>query len=452
MAEISKITLPSGTTYDLKDAVAREMISAGITFIVAWNGRSTPTVANIPAGVTVTYMGTTYTGTLAADDAQPGAFYLVAVPGTIAGTDNYYEYVPVGEAGSKTWEMVGTSIVDLSGLVEDVTLNKQTTNFVTGYASPTTANVIGASSTFNVTQPTISVTPSTSYIKATASGGGAAWNNKDQKTVLTGLGTASTKSAIGASSTFTVTQPTVTVVAGTGSSASASVVTGITPTTTDTYVKSIYGVQSSTTTASKATAATSQTTATGAGTATSTNTDWLKGISVANETLTIGAATMDTQTTTQFTFSNVTVPIKNTSQTAFLTDTASGTVLAGPTIVTGITATSGDLSATASGADVAWNSKDAVTAVTGYASPTTATVIGSSSTFTNTQPTVALATDTASGTGKVQVATGISSATATDGAVAWNSKDQKTALTGLGTASTAAGLNNSTSITVDYVD
>lgn len=35
MAEISKITLPSGNTYDLKDAVARQMISGGVSFIVA---------------------------------------------------------------------------------------------------------------------------------------------------------------------------------------------------------------------------------------------------------------------------------------------------------------------------------------------------------------------------------------------------------------------------------
>lgn len=35
MADISKITLPSGNTYDIKDAVARQMISGGVSFIVA---------------------------------------------------------------------------------------------------------------------------------------------------------------------------------------------------------------------------------------------------------------------------------------------------------------------------------------------------------------------------------------------------------------------------------
>ena len=36
MADISKIKLPSGNEYDIKDAVAREMISGGISFIISW--------------------------------------------------------------------------------------------------------------------------------------------------------------------------------------------------------------------------------------------------------------------------------------------------------------------------------------------------------------------------------------------------------------------------------
>ena len=63
-------------------------------------------------------------------------------------------------------------------------------------------------------------------------------------------------------------------------------------------------------------------------------------------------------------------------------------------------------------------------------------------TFTVTQPTVALATDTTSGSGKVQVATGASGttkyigATATGGGAAWASKDTKTVVTSV-TASTS---------------
>ena len=83
MADISKITLPSGNTYEIKDAVARQMISGGVSFIIAWDGTSAPVVANIPAGVVVKYNDTNYTGTLTAETsgadphAQAGAFYLV---------------------------------------------------------------------------------------------------------------------------------------------------------------------------------------------------------------------------------------------------------------------------------------------------------------------------------------------------------------------------------------
>lgn len=461
MADISKITLPSGTTYDIKDAVARSAIAGGIGFVFAWTATdyanttapSASKLATIPVGVKVYYnngaSNATGTKTASADDL--GKFYLIYSKTQVGDNDVYDEYVAADNGGTYIWERLGDTQIDLSNVVTNVTLNQQTTQFVTGYASPTTDTVIGSDATFSVTQPTISVTPSKKYLRASASGGGAAWNSKDQKTVLTSIGTASTKSAIGASSTFTVTQPTVTMTASPDDPVDleGTITNSVTPSYA--YIvpgTAIYGVQSSTTTASKATAATSQTTATGAGTSSSTNTDWLKGVSVSNETLTIGAATLNTQTTTQHTFSDVTVPKKNTSTTNFLASIGTTQPSQGSytTVVTGVTANNFIPIFTASGGNVAWNSKDAVTAVTGYSSPGTATVIGSSSTFTNSQPTVTLATNDT--LGDVQVVTGISSATATGGNVAWNSKDQVTALTGLGTASKSAGLNTSTSLTV----
>ena len=190
MADISKITLPSGNTYELKDAVAREMISGGISFIVAWDGTSTPVPASIPAGVKVTYQGTTYTGTLSAETegtdphAQAGAFYLVksATNPTSETLDVYDEYVPVGTTGSKFWEKIGDTKIDLTDVVTGVTLNKSTdsalgdgttftnsTSTVT-FGAHTKDKVLGENTTFSVTDPTVTVTPSTTYVKATASG------------------------------------------------------------------------------------------------------------------------------------------------------------------------------------------------------------------------------------------------------------------------------------------
>lgn len=403
MPDISKITLPSGNSYDIKDTTARQMISGGISYIIAWDGTSTPVVGDIPAGVKVKYNGTTYTGILSADSAEAGAFYLVKSSSTPSGEtlDIYDEYVPIGTTGSKTWEKLGDTQLNLSDVVTNVELSKSTTNFVTGYASPTTDNVIGADATFTVTQPTITVTPTTTNVKATASGANTAWNSKDQVSAVTGYSSVSTDSFVTSVSADTTKKLVTTTVTGVSGS----------------------------TTSSKATAAASQTTATGSGTTSTTNTDWLKGISVSSETLIIGAATLNTQTTTQYTFSDVTVPI------------AAGTAT---TVATGSVTTGG------SGAAIVTNVTigSTATAITSLGTPSTKDVIGASATFTITQPTIALASGATAGTGVIGVATGISSASASGANVAWNSKDQVSAITGLGTATTVAGLDSSTTITV----
>lgn len=157
MADISKITLPSGNTYDIKDAVARQAIAGGVSFIVAWNGSSVPVVANIPAGVVVTYNGVQYTGTMSAEASEPGAFYLVS--SSTETQDIYSEYVAIGNTGSKSWEKLGDATIDLSQLGElawkdTVTLSKGSGE-----------GVLGSDATFTTT-----VTPTTTNIKATASG------------------------------------------------------------------------------------------------------------------------------------------------------------------------------------------------------------------------------------------------------------------------------------------
>ena len=164
MADISKLKLPSGNTYDIKDAVARQAIAGGVSFIVAWNGSSTPVIADIPAGVTVTYNDTDYTGTLAANSSQAGAFYLVHSSSTT--NDVYDEYVAVGTTGSKTWEKLGSSNVDLSDLgalayKDSVTASASAVTFTGG----STDKCLGSDATFTTT-----VTPTTTNIKATASG------------------------------------------------------------------------------------------------------------------------------------------------------------------------------------------------------------------------------------------------------------------------------------------
>lgn len=180
MPEISKIKLPSGNEYDIKDATARQMISGGVSFIIAWDGSTTPVVGDIPAGVKVVYSGTTYTGTLSASAAVAGAFYLVksSTNPSSESLDIYDEYVPVGSAGNKSWEKIGDTQLNLTDVVTGVSLSKQTDT------------VLGTSTTFTVTQPTISVTPSQTYLGATASG--TAVGADGTATVVTGYATPST--------------------------------------------------------------------------------------------------------------------------------------------------------------------------------------------------------------------------------------------------------------------
>lgn len=440
MADISVIKLPSGNPYNIKDATARsaisslntavsslntavashsadiadlqQMIAGGVSFNIVWTAAdyassTAPTstkLGTVPAGVVVYYNNGTNnaTGTLAASDNTIGKFYLVYSK-TQAGTlDLFDEYVTVGDT-TKSWEKIGDTQIDLSGVVTDVEL------------VPDTATVIGSSATLSVSWPQVAlqsaatiteasaysvpyiagVTQYWTYLSGTATGGGADWNSKDSKTVLTGVKTNNTNikaTASGGGADWN-SKDTQTVLTGvktnntnvkataTGGGASwnskdtKTVVTSVTASQSNLGTTTVYGVQSTTTSASKASAAQSQTTATGGGTSTTNNTDWLKGVSVTDEVLTIGAAAMNTQSTTQYTFSDVTVPIKNSATTTVAT---------------------GQLVASGGGATIATN----------VSIGSSVDVIGNNATFTNTQPTVSLSSGATAGTGVIALAYG----------------------------------------------
>lgn len=387
MAEISKIKLPSGNVYDIKDSTAREMIAGGISFIIAWDGTAAPVVANVPAGVVIKYNGTDYTGTLSTADAQLGAFYLVKSSTQVGAVDIYDEYIVATiDANTKAWEKLGDTQVDLSDVVTGVTLNKDTdvvlgesTTFALAsgtvtHGTPTTDSVLGASSTFTVTQPTISVTPSTTYLGASASG-----------------------TAVGADGT-------------------ASAVTGYSSPTTDTFVKSVSAETN------KKLVTTSVPNVTSAGSASTWS--FAMGTGTGNtETLVISGA-------------NSTAPTLGTAITAATGATdANGT---GDSIVTGVTIGS------------------SASAITGLGTPSTETVL--KGVKVTSQPSISLSSNESTATGRVQVATGISSASASGTAVS-ASGDNVTAITGMpsssvgttitvGTNDKVTALTNSTSITV----
>lgn len=89
MAEISKITLPNGAVYNIKDEVARAAAAAGLTLEVA---------DNLPTAGAETM----------------GKIYLIL--NHSSETQNIYdEYVTVIKGYDYVWEKLGTNEVDLSG-------------------------------------------------------------------------------------------------------------------------------------------------------------------------------------------------------------------------------------------------------------------------------------------------------------------------------------------------
>ena len=94
-------------TYD-KDEV--DSIVAALSrqeYIVAWDGIAAPDVSAIPAGVTVTYSGTPYTGTLAASASTVNKIYMVW-------NGTAYDMYGTSQDGGYSWVPMGTTTVDLS--------------------------------------------------------------------------------------------------------------------------------------------------------------------------------------------------------------------------------------------------------------------------------------------------------------------------------------------------
>ena len=432
---IDRITLPSGNTYYIADREIRDVvdtlsqaIAGGVSFVIAWDGTSAPVVANIPAGVVVTYQGTDYTGTLSTSSAQAGAFYLVKSATQAGGAlDKYDEYVPVGAEGSKVWEKIGDTQIDLTNVVTGVSLTKQTDT------------VIGTDATFTITQPTVALSTGATAGTGVISVATGITSVTDPSTTLSAEASSATGraqfvqsvnttkiSASASGGAVSASGDNVTALTGLGTPSTENAVKSVTPTTKKLAVTSITGVSGSTTPEVVKTRS-SQTTATGAGTSSSTNTDWLKGVSVSNGVLTIGAATMNTQTTySAGAPSSITIPTAASSAT---------------TVATGGTTTTG------TGADIVTDVSvgDTFSAVTGYASPTTDTVIGTASTFNVTNPTVTIASGSTgditvatggttkymaastSGTGVTPTTTNIK-ATASGANTQWNNKDSVTVL------------------------
>lgn len=147
MADISKIILPSGTTYNIKDEVARQMASAGVSFTLSTDAASTP------KDVTWDNGGTIITGTLVASADTTGIFYLVPATTEQSSKDIYAEYVTVqygsGSLIIYSWEKIGTTDIDLSDL-GDLAYKDAASGYYTPEGTVSTPTFTGTMSTVSV--------------------------------------------------------------------------------------------------------------------------------------------------------------------------------------------------------------------------------------------------------------------------------------------------------------
>lgn len=431
------------------------IVGGGVNFQIAWtetdyakrNAPDASKLATIPEGVYVYYDGgsASASGTLTATSDTKGTFILLYSKTSAGDHDKYDEYVTISASGVPSavysWEKIGDTQIDLSGIVTDASLSTTasnvlgtnttavlTSNAVT-FGTPTTTSVLTSEITFNVTQPTITVTPATTYLKGTATDGGYA---------------NPTASWIGATATGTS-------VGGTGT---ASAITSLTATDA-TFVKNISTTVSKLVTTTVPNVSSTSDVTVNSVTSIGKADTWSFSVGGDDgETLIIGGSNGVAPSISAVTATKVEMGTAKTVATGSITSNGGGSSL-----LTGVTV------------------NDSGSALTGLNTPTTATVLTGveitsqptitlaaaatsatgkvqaiSSLGTFTQPTITLASDTSSGTGKVLVAKGILSAEASGGDVALGTLAGAIAgMTSVVTAMPTATVSTGITITKDNV-
>lgn len=334
MAEISKIKLPSGNVYEFKDQTARDLISQlastsyflGVTTTVLSDGATTNPI--VIGGENVTAVNGNMAVNGSAEFIYDGAKWLLVGDLSQLGALAYKDTVSLAKGSG-------------DNVLGEATTFKNAASSVS-FSGGSTDSVMGADTTFATT-----VTPTTTRIKATASG-----------------------TAVGADGT-------------------AAAITGFGAHSTDTFVKSVSAETNKklvTTTVPNVTGNDSVTipNVTSAGAASTWG--FAMGTGADAETLIISGG-------------NGTAPTLGTALSA-----SKVTLGTAKTVATGAATTSGTGAAVVTGVTIG----ESAAAITALGTPTTASCL--TGVKVTAQPTVALATGAASATGVVQVATGITSA------------------------------------------
>lgn len=394
MPDISKITLPSGTTYDIKDAGARELISRlsgstsflGITTTPLYDGCTTSTVEVNDTNTPVVNGNIAIYGKreFIFDGTKWSEFGDLELVDVTTQTANVF--------GTSTTFAGNESNVTFTGGTNDVVLGESTTFALSSgavtHGSPTVDAVLGNDTTFSASSQTVTLGDTKKYLTATASGAGASWNNKNQKTVVTGYASPTTDTFIKEIDVVTGNKLVTTSITPTNGTETVSKVTQTTsklattsvPNVTSNANKTIEfamggadgetliisgsgfgtGNSANTYTASLTGLGSPVTVATGSAAANGGGTDIVTGITISDKTVAkVGSAV---------------------------------------TVATGATAANGTGDAIVSGVTVSSSGP----ALTGLGTASTAEVIGASSTFTNAQPTITLTANATNTSGSIQ--------------------------------------------------
>lgn len=182
MAEISKITLPTGTTYDIKDAHARELIDEmsgytdflGVTTTALTDGATTNpiTVSNKSVTAKKGNIATYGSSEFIFNGTAWQAFGDLSALGALAYKDS--------ASGSGTVAVPKTYTTTVTPQAKNVSVSGTTTGSVSETKGKVTVGKASSGTTTytpegSVSTPTITVTPSTTskYVASSATGGGS---------------------------------------------------------------------------------------------------------------------------------------------------------------------------------------------------------------------------------------------------------------------------------------
>lgn len=422
MADISKITLPSGNTYDIKDQGARDLIASlqgGSYFL----GKSTTALTDGATTNPIQIDGVTGTTT--------------AVNGNVAVYGNA-EFV---FNGTKWIEFGDLSTLGELAYKDDVTLSKGSgVNVLTTsatfsvpattvtFSGGSTDTALGTGATFSTT-----VTPTTTNIKATASGTAVGANGT--AAAITGFGAHTTDTFVKSVSAETNKKLVTTSITPTDGTETVSKVTKTASKLVTTTVPNVTG--NTDVSIPNVTGNADKSWSVNVGTGADSETLVFTGDFV-NNTYTAS----DTDLGTNLSASKVTLGTAKTVATGAVASNGGGS-----DIVTAVTVSDKTVAKAGSAVTVATGATDAngdgdsiVTGVTIGSSAAAITALGTPTTSNcltgvkvTTQPTVTLATNATAGTGVISVATGITSASTTV-----DSADSVTAITDVGTGSVAS--------------